>query len=81
MVILSDISLNTARSASSLLHVADARAEEGTITLYEAEEVITAILSASESEEFHDEVEEMHIRVNTRRVNFMVKIPWVNYCS
>nr|CAD2154816.1 unnamed protein product [Meloidogyne enterolobii] len=58
---MSDISLNTSKSASSLLHVADARAEEGTITLYEAG-VSTAILSASESVEFHDEVEAMHMR-------------------
>ncbi|CAK5089604.1 unnamed protein product [Meloidogyne enterolobii] len=58
---MSNVSLNTAREAASLLDTTDARAEEGTITLYQAEQVNTAILVASESAEFHDEVEEKNI--------------------
>uniref|UniRef100_A0A914LT12 Uncharacterized protein n=2 Tax=Meloidogyne incognita TaxID=6306 RepID=A0A914LT12_MELIC len=55
--IMSEIALETTRQASSLILTTDAAAETGNITLYEAEQVSTAILFASEAAELADRFE------------------------
>ncbi|CAK5089613.1 unnamed protein product [Meloidogyne enterolobii] len=63
--IMSEIALETARTASNLILTTDAAAETGNITLYEAEQVNTAILFASEAAELADRLEAEQIQRET----------------